>query len=79
MSSVLGFISEVILEAKVTPKWTCGSIWGSSEGKWGSLLAGWLAAGQLAARLAGLAAPGLRAPAPVMVTPGFWAYNQPFQ
>ena len=60
MSLISGFILEVILEAKVTPKGTCGSLWGSSEGKWGSLLAGWVAAGWPAARLAGLAGPGLR-------------------
>ena len=48
------------MEAKVTPKGTCGSLWGSSEGKWGSLLGGWVAAGWPAARLAGLAGPGLR-------------------
>ena len=63
----MGFILDVILEAKVTPKGTCGSLWGSSEGKWGSLLAGWVAAGLPAARLAGLAGPGLRQPAPVVV------------
>ena len=55
----LGFNFEIILEAKVTLKGTCGSLWGSSEGKWGSLLAGWVAAGWPAARLAGLAGPGL--------------------
>ena len=66
------------MEAKVTPKGTCGSLWGSSEGKWGSLLAGWVAAGWPAARLAGLAGPGLRGRAPerVKVTPS-GAYNQP--
>ena len=46
--SILGFIWEVILEAKMTPKWECGSLWGPSEEKWDSLLAGWLAAGWLA-------------------------------
>ena len=45
---ILGFILEVILEAKMIQKWKCGSLWGSSVGKWGSLLAGWLAAGWLA-------------------------------
>ena len=40
----VGLHFEVILEAKVTLKGTCGLLWGSSEGKWGSLLAGcWLA------------------------------------
>ena len=55
------------MEAKVTPKGTCGSLWGSSEGKWGSLLAGWVAAGWPAARLAGLAGPGLRERGPGVV------------
>ena len=44
----MGFIWEVILEAKMTPKWECGSLWGPSEEKWDSLLPGWLAAGWLA-------------------------------
>ena len=48
ISSILGFVLEVILEAKMIQKWKCGSLWGSSVGKWGSLLAGWLAAGWLA-------------------------------
>ena len=36
------------MKARVTPKWECGSLWGPSEGKWGILLASWLAAGRLA-------------------------------
>ena len=51
ISSIVGFIWEVILEAKMIQKWKCGSLWGSSVGKWGSLLAGWLAAGWLAANI----------------------------
>ena len=31
----------------MTPKWQCGSLW-VSVGRWGSLLAGWLATGWLA-------------------------------
>ena len=36
------------MKARMTPKWECGSLWGPSEGKWGILLASWLAAGWLA-------------------------------
>ena len=73
ISSILGFILEVILEAKTIPKWKCGSLWGSGGGKWGSLLAGWLAGRWLAGWPQGFQE--LREYAQVMVTglsPGVW-------
>ena len=34
--SIWGSILEVILEQKMAPNWECGSLWGSSDAKWGS-------------------------------------------